>query len=62
VEQLVRRVVKLITQLDAYQLQPMLKALVEKQQGSKCAMHVTVTSGDDLINRPFVLSKKRIGA
>jgi hypothetical protein len=41
----------LIINQGTYPLQPSLELLIDKHQGSKCATHVTVTSGDDLVNR-----------
>ncbi len=53
-----RMVLWLIIQLSVHPLQPSLQLLINKYQCSKCVMHVTVTSRDDLINRQLILIKE----
>ncbi|MDA9437777.1 hypothetical protein XH98_01320 [Bradyrhizobium sp. CCBAU 51745] len=45
-----------------HQNQSLLQLLIQQHQRSQCAAQITVTSGDDLIDRKLVLIETRIGA
>jgi hypothetical protein len=62
-EAIVWRMVRwLIIQLSAHPLQSLLKLLIDKHQCPKCAAHVALRGGDDLIDGQFVFIDNAVSA